>query len=361
MTSTDRLEIAWFAALCDDDTKLLGVADPDRQSSWAHCAGIVEEAERQGFDSILLPSGYDLGIDNTAFAAAAAVMTDRIRLLLAVRTGELWSPQLARQLATIDEMASGRLDVNIISSPLPGESMDSVARYRRSLEVMEVLDDLLRGEATDRGGSPTALEVRAPRIARDRRRRMPFYFGGLSEPALETAARGADVYLMWPDTLERVASVVKDVTERAEALGRSMTFGYRVHVVVRPTEAEAREAAEHLLSALDPEEGDRLRARALDSGSVGVARQSDLRDLADDDGYVDGTLFTGIGRARSGCGAAIVGDPDQVIAYLEELRHLGISAVILSGYPHREECRRFGELVLSRLDHGPLTFEPPRL
>jgi alkanesulfonate monooxygenase len=355
------MEIAWFAALCDDDTELLGIADRERQASWAHCAEIVQEAERQGFDSILLPSGYDLGIDNTAFAAAAAVMTEKIRLLLAVRTGELWPPQLARQLATIDEMASGRLDVNIISSPLPGESMDSVQRYVRSLEIMAILDDLLRGEPSNREGSSMALDVEAPRIARDRQRRMPFFFGGLSEPALDTAARGADVYLMWPDTLERVAHVVADVTERAAAVGRSVSFGYRVHVVVRPTEAEARDAANHLLSALDPEEGDRLRGRALDSGSVGVARQSDLRDLADEDGYVDGSLFTGIGRARSGCGAAIVGDPDQVIAYLDELRRLGISAVILSGYPHREECRRFGELVLPRLNHGPLSHEPSRL
>ena len=52
-----------------------------------------------------------------------------------------------------------------------------------------------------------------------------------------------------------------------------------------------------------------------------------------------------IGRARSGCGAAIVGDPDQVRAKLDAYRALGIDTFILSGYPHAEEAERFGRLV----------------
>ena len=58
---------------------------------------------------------------------------------------------------------------------------------------------------------------------------------------------------------------------------------------------------------------------------------------------------TGIGRARSGCGAAIVGDPQQVAAKLRRYRELGLSTFILSGYPHLDECRRFGQLVLPLL------------
>jgi len=348
------MEISWFAALCDDDTALLGVPDLDRQASFSHCSKIVLEAERQGFDSILLPSGYQLGIDASAFAAAMASMTSTIRLLLAIRTGELWPPQLARQLATIDEIAEGRLDINVISSPLPGEELDSLARYARTSEVMAILDALLRGESFDGLGEAYRLRVDAPRIARERKRRPPFYFGGLSEPALDVAAERADVYLMWPDTLDGVAATIARLSERAKSAGRRLRFGYRVHVVVRESEAEARAAASHLLSALEPDDGAALRNRALDAASVGVAQQSDLRDLADDDGYVDGMLFTGIGRARSGCGAAIVGDPDQVLAYLAALEELGIDAVILSGYPHLDECRRVGEMVLGHLDHGPL-------
>ena len=94
-------EVGWFSALCDDDYEFLGVPDPELRSSWEHCRDIVICAEDQGFDNILLPSGYTLGIDATGFAGGIATHTDRIRLLLAVRVGEVWPPQLARQIATI--------------------------------------------------------------------------------------------------------------------------------------------------------------------------------------------------------------------------------------------------------------------
>ncbi len=348
--STRPLEISWFAALCDDDAEVLG--DPDRAipSSFDHCAAIALEAERQGFDSILLPSGYELGIDNTTFAAAIASMTSRLRLLLAIRTGELWAPQLARQIASLDEIAEGRLDLNAISSPLPGEELDSASRYQRTAAVLGALDDLLGGTSTAIGDATVA----PPRIARTQARRPPFYFGGLSEEAREVAARCADVYLMWPDRLDRVADVVQDLRRRAAHHGRALRFGYRIHVVVRRSEAAAREAAAELVASIEDAAGAAVRSKALDSGSVGVARQTELRDGADDAGYVDGVVFTGIGRARSGCGAAIVGTPAQVKDYLSELSNLGMEAVILSGYPHIEECRRFGELVLPTLEHAPL-------
>ena len=63
-------EVAWFGALCDDDYEQLGVPDPALASSWDHCRDIALAADRNGFDAILLPSGYQLGIDTVAFAAA---------------------------------------------------------------------------------------------------------------------------------------------------------------------------------------------------------------------------------------------------------------------------------------------------
>ncbi len=56
-----------------------------------------------------------------------------------------------------------------------------------------------------------------------------------------------------------------------------------------------------------------------------------------------------MGLARSGCGSAIVGDPDQVLAKLERYMDLGIRAFILSGYPHLDESDLFARHVLPRL------------
>lgn len=116
-------EVSWFAPLCDEDFEFLGVPDDRLLSSWEHCRGIALRADEAGFDNLLLPSNYATGIDSVAFAAAIAALLRRIQVLVAVRMGEMWPPQLARQLATLDELLGGRLTVNIISSDLPGSSL----------------------------------------------------------------------------------------------------------------------------------------------------------------------------------------------------------------------------------------------
>ena len=349
------VEVAWFAALCDDDYEFLGVPDEDLQSSWSHCSEIVRRAEINGFDNVLLPSGYSLGIDATTFAAGIATQTKQIRLLLALRLGELVVPQLARQVATLQQISKSRLVINAISSEMPGEHLTSEARYRRTTEYLYALGELLEGRAISLDGEFLQLNIEPPRIVMQNLGCPPIYFGGLSEAARDCAAASADVYLMWPDTTAKVSSVIVDLKLRAQQFGRSLKFGWRSHVIVRETEREAREAARRLLSRLDPVIGDAIRARSLDATSTGVNRQTELRSGSDDEGYIEQNLWTGVGRARSGAGIAIVGDPDQVAAKLNELADAGISSFILSGYPHLKECDLFSRYVLPQLNHGPLS------
>ena len=353
VSSLPPCEISWFSALCDDDYEFLGVPDAALKSSWEHCRDIVMQAETAGYDNILLPSGYALGIDTTAFAAGIAPMLKRLRLLMAVRIGESWPPQLARQIATIDRMLGGRLAINIISSDLPGEKLESAPRYARTVEAMHILRRLLDGKPLDHDGEFWKLKVDPPRVTTVSGTCPALYFGGLSEAARDAAATNADVYLMWPDTMDAVRAIIGDLRARAAKHGRKLRFGYRVHVIVRETEAEARAAADRLLSKLDDAEGRAIRERSLDSQSAGGRRQAELRE-GSDDGYAEANLWTGIGRARSGCGAAIVGDPDQVLAKLNAYRAEGIDAFILSGYPHAAEADLFARHVLPRIEHGPL-------
>jgi alkanesulfonate monooxygenase len=349
------VEVSWFSALCDDDYEFLGVPEAALASSFEHCRNITLTAEKNGFDNILLPSGYQLGIDNTVFAAGLAGLTQNIRMLLAVRIGEMWPPQMVRQIATLDRMMGGRLALNFISSEMPGESLASAPRYARTLEAMVMLRAWLNGEPVKHDGDFYKFDLAPPRITTQNGKAPYFYFGGLSEDARETAAQGADVYLMWPDTLANSKAVVDDMNARAAKHGRTLKHGFRVHVVVRETESEARTAADRLLSKLDADTGAAIRAKSLDSTSTGVARQAQLREASNsNDGYIEDNLWTGIGRARSGCGAAIVGDPDQVLAKINAYRDIGFEAFILSGYPHAAECDLFGRYVLPKLNHGKL-------
>ncbi|NBP17382.1 MAG: LLM class flavin-dependent oxidoreductase, partial [Actinobacteria bacterium] len=261
-------EYAWFGALCDDDYEFLGVPDPELRSSWAHCRDIVLRAEQNGFDNVLLPSGYSLGIDATAFASAIAVETTRIKLLLAVRLGELVVPQLARQIATLQQIAGGRLVINAISSDVPGEMMSSEDRYQRTTEAITVLRSLLRGERADFDGKFVTAHLDPPRIAVEQPHDPVVYFGGLSEAARDCAAQSSDVYLMWPDTTAQMTDVMREMNQRAGGYGRTLRYGWRSHVIVRETESEARAAAEALLSRLDAQTGSAIRSKSLDSASA---------------------------------------------------------------------------------------------
>lgn len=347
----DAAEVSWFSALCSDDYAYLGVPDGALRSSWTHCRDILLEAESQGFRNILCPSSYQVGQDTLSFVAGCAPLTSTINMLAAVRCGEMQPIMLARTIATLDHMLQGRLTVNIISSDFPGETADSGFRYQRSREVIEILKQAWTRDEISFQGEVYNFEglTTAPARPYQQNGGPLLYFGGYSPAALELCGQHCDVYLMWPEPKEQISERMKAVNAVAERHGRTLDYGLRVHVIVRDTEAEARDYAEHLVSKLDDEYGKLIRDRAHDSISLGVAHQARARELADQFGYVEPHLWTGIGRARSGCGAALVGSADQVLSEIEEYRKMGIRAFIFSGYPHIDECRSFGERVLPEL------------
>lgn len=346
----DAVEVAWFSALCSDDYRYLGVPDGALRSSWAHCSQIVKTAEAQGFGNILCPSSYQVGQDTLSFVAGCAPITDRINLLAAVRCGEMQPIMLARTIATLDHMLEGRLTVNIISSDFPGQQEPSPFRYQRSREVVEILKQAWTRDSIDYQGEVYNFSGVPTDPARPYQTGGPMlYFGGYSPDALDLCGQHCDVYLMWPEKTEDIADRMRAAHAAAEKHGRTLDYGFRSHVIVRDTEAEAKEYARELVSKLDDEQGRLIRERALDAGSLGVSRQARNRELADLEGYIEPNLWTGIGRARSGCGAAIVGSTDQVLSKLEELQKMGIRAFILSGYPHIDEANHFGSRVLPQM------------
>lgn len=350
-TELDAVEVSWFSALCSDDFQYLGVPDGTLRSSWAHCSNIVKKAEAQGFRNILCPSSYQVGQDTLSFVAGCAPITEKINLLAAVRCGEMQPIMLARTIATLDHMLEGRLTVNIISSDFPGEKADSAFRYQRSREVVEILKQAWTQDEINYQGQVYNFSGLTTDPAKPYQTGGPLlYFGGYSPAALELCGQHCDVYLMWPEPKEQIAERMRAVNAVAERYERSLDYGLRVHVIVRDTEQEAREYAQHLVSKLEDDAGRAIRERALDSTSLGVAHQARNRDLADMEGFVEPHLWTGVGRARSGCGAAIVGSTDQVLSELESYQKMGIRAFILSGYPHMEECEHFGTRVMPQLN-----------
>lgn len=345
-------EVAWFAPICSDDYEFLGVPDGRLKSSFAHTSNILLTADRLGYRNILCPSSYQVGQDTLTFAAAVAPQTKNINLLVAVRCGEIHPPMLARTLATLDHILQGRLTVNIISSEMPGETLDAPARYQRSREVIEILKQAWTQDQIDYQGEyyQFKLNTTDPVKPYQQNGGPLLYFGGYSPDGKDLCAEHCDVYLMWPDTEENLRGHMEDLTARAAKYGRKLDYGLRVHMIVRETEDEARAAAQRLVSRLDDVFGTEIRNRAQDAKTLGVALQAEMREKADSEGYAEPHLWTGIGRARSGCGAALVGDPDQILAKIRRYMDMGIRAFIFSGYPHLDECQLFARHVLPQLE-----------
>lgn len=347
----DGAEVSWFSALCSDDYQFLGVPNGDLRSSWEHCRDIALTAEQQGFRNILAPSSFQVGQDTMSFVAGMAPLTEKINFLAAIRCGEVQPIMLARTIATLDHMLKGRLTLNVISSDFPGEVAPSSYRYKRSHEVVEILRQAwTRDEITHHGEIYNFDKVPTDPARPYQINGGPLlYFGGYSPDALELCGAQCDVYLMWPEVQAQLAKRMKAVHARAAAHNRTLDYGLRVHMIVRDTEAEAKEYADFIASKLDDEYGTLIRDRAHDSISLGVAHQSRARELADQFGYIEPGLWTGVGRARSGCGAALVGSTDQVMSKIESYQKMGIRAFIFSGYPHIDEAKHFGSRVMPHL------------
>jgi len=352
-------EVAWFAPLCNGDDEFLGHHDIRYKSDWSNTSNVLLTADRLGYRNILCPSSYQVGQDTLTFASAVAPLTSNINILAAIRCGEVHPPMLGRAIATLDHILRGRLTINIISSNLPGTDLSSAERYQRSREVIEILKQGWTQDHIDFKGEfyNIQLDNTAPVKSYQQNGGPLLYFGGYSPPAVDLCAEHCDVYLMWPETETRLKELMQNMSEKAAGYGRKVDFGLRIHVIVRETEAEARAAAQRLMTYVEEEKGKEIRERALDAKSYGVSRQTEIRNMSDDAGFVEPQLWTSIGRARSGCGAAIVGNPEQVLAKIDRYMDMGIRAFIFSGYPHADECKLFAKYVLPKIK----TFSMPEM
>ncbi len=152
-----------------------------------------------------------------------------------------------------------------------------------------------------------------------------------------------------------MASKVADIRARAAKYGRTLSFGIRLHVIVRETEDEAWRSAAELVSHLDEDTVAAAQKRLSQMDSVGQRRMAELnKGKLNKHNIREGLevyphLWAGVGLVRGGAGTALVGDPQQVADLIKEYAALGLEYFILSGYPHLEEAHRFAELVFPLL------------
>lgn len=351
MTSAPQL--FWFLPT-HGDGRYLGTAVGGRPADLRYLRQIAQAADQLGYGGVLLPTGRSCE-DSWIIASALVTHTERLKFLVAVRPG-LQSPTVAaRMVATLDRISNGRLLINIVTGGNPIENkgdglyLDHDARYELTEEFLGVFKRLLAGEHVTFHGKHLHIDdghllfpvVQKPHPA--------LYFGGSSDKAAAVAAQTVDKYLTWGEPPAQVADKLRHVGALAQQAGRPISFGIRLHVIVRETEAEAWRAADELIHLLSDADIARAQATFASMDSVGQQRMAALHGGRRDQLEVSPNLWAGVGLVRGGAGTALVGDPQTVAARIKEYMALGIDTFILSGYPHLEEAYRFAELVFPLL------------
>lgn len=138
---------------------------------------------------------------------------------------------------------------------------------------------------------------------------------------------------------------IAQVRAKAAEHGRTVRFGIRLHVIVRETNDEARQAADRLIAHLDDDTIAKAQAAFAKTDSVGQHRMASLHNGKRENLEISPNLWAGVGLVRGGAGTALVGDGPTVAARINEYAALGIDSFILSGYPHLEEAYKVGELL----------------
>ncbi len=357
-----KLNILWFLPT-HGDGHYLGTSRGGRPVDLAYLTQVAQAADSLGYYGVLIPTGKSCE-DSWLVASALVPLTKQLRFLVAFRPG-LQPPALAaRMAATLDRLSGGRTLINIVTGGDPVENkgdgifLDHAERYEVTREFLDIYGRLMRNETVDYAGKHLRVEGAQILFPPVQPGGPPLYFGGSSEAAVEVAAEQIDKYLTWGEPPAQVAEKIALVRRAAAAAGRHVTFGIRLHVIVRESAAEAWDAADRLIRHVDDETIAAAQKIFARMDSAGQQRMSALHQGKRDRLEVSPNLWAGVGLVRGGAGTALVGSPEQVAARIREYQALGIDSFILSGYPHLEEAYRFAELVMPLL---PLAHGNPRL
>jgi len=357
---TGEINVLWFLPT-HGDGRYLGTSRGGRHVDLSYLGQVAQAAERLGYFGVLIPTGRSCE-DPWIVASAVTPLTERLKLLVAVRPG-LGSPSVfGRMTASLDRLSNGRVLVNVVTGGDPVENKGDgfhfgpIERYDVTQEFLDVYKPLLAGETVTFKGKYIDVEEARLIFPPIQEGGPPLFFGGSSAAGIEVAAKSIDKYLTWGEPPRAVAEKIEVVRKAAAAQGRKITFGIRLHVIVRETNAEAWEAADKLIEHVTDEtiaEAQKIFARM---DSVGQRRMSALHGGRRDKLEISPNLWAGVGLVRGGAGTALVGDPETVADRIKEYQSIGIDTFIFSGYPHLEEAYRVAELLFPLL---PLSHHKP--
>ena len=351
------MKIFWFIPT-HGDSRYLGTSKGARQVDHAYMKQIAVAVDNLGYEGVLIPTGRSCE-DPWLTAASLIDATKKLKFLVALRPGVTTPALAARMAATFDRLSGGRVLLNLVTGgdeqELKGDGVyeDHETRYKTATEYTTIWREILKrshtGESFTFHGEHLSVDDAKLLYPPVQEPHPPLWFGGSSDAAIELATDQVDTYLNWGEPPAAVKEKIENVRAKAEAKGRKLSYGIRLHVIVRETNEEAWKAAEELIQYVDDATIAAAQAKFKQMDSVGQRRMAELHNGDRSKLEVSPNLWAGVGLVRGGAGTALVGDPKTIAARIQEYAALGIDTFIFSGYPHLEESIRFAELVFPLL------------
>jgi len=319
-------------------------------ATWESIREVSTLADRLGYHTTLVPELYlndRKGIDAPSLeawslSAAILAVTDRLRVMTAVRPGFHLPAVLAKTVATLDSIAPGRISLNVVAAwwaeearQFGGRFTTHDERYVQAEEFVQVLRGLWERTPFAFAGDHYELEGT---IVEPKPSTPPVVFaGGESDAGKAAIARFADAYVMHGGTLDEVRANVADIAARsARADVRGIReIGMPAYVIVRDTEAEAQRELE--------------RITTVDPASPGYAsfeefqRNSKLSHELSRREYSVGTR---------GLRPNLVGTPEQVADRIRAFADAGITLLLIQSSPLAEELERIAADVFPLVPRG---------
>lgn len=353
---TDIIKPLSFAYWVPNVSGGLVTSTIEQRTDWSYDynVALARIAEEAGFEYALTQVRYTASYsaeyqhESTSFSLALLLATQRLKVIAAVHPG-LWQPGvLAKWLATADHLSNGRAAVNVVSGWFKDEFiqlgepwLEHDERYRRSAEFIQALRAIWTESPANLAGDFYRIRnftLQPKPLSWEGRPHPEIFQGGNSTAARNNGGRYSDWYFSNGNDFDGVSAQLADLRRVAAEAGRAEPpgFGLNGFVIVRDTEAEAREVLREIIAKADVPAVQGFGAAVRQAG----ASTSDNRGMWADSSFEDLVQY------NDGFRTQLIGTAEQVAERIVAYRKLGVN-LILAGFLHfQEEVEAFGRTVL---------------
>jgi alkanesulfonate monooxygenase len=339
-------------------SEIIAPSGPAIDPDYTRAVALAHEAS--GFDRVLMAHS-SASPDAVVTAAQVFADTRRLSVLLAHRPGFVAPTLFARTLATLDHFSSGRIAVHIITGGddadqrRDGDYLGHDQRYGRTEEYLGIVKRLWSSEAPlDHEGPNYRFSGAFSAVKPLQQPHIPIYFGGSSDAAIRVAARYADVYALWGESLAQVRETISRVRALAAEYGRGehIRFSLSLRPILGRTEEDAWARANQILEQAKAlqEKGAHKLFEKPKTGPANVGSQRLLQTAAQGK-VVDKRLWTEIAAltGAKGNSTSLVGTPDQVVDSLLDYYDVGVTTFLIRGFNPLHDAIEYGREIIPRV------------